>query len=536
MFFGEVATQNAEGYLLAHGLSLGNRTFRKGHLLTAEDCHFLCNEGCSDVTVIRMNADEIDENEAAEQLSRLVTADEFTVEIAVGGRVNFKAKCAGLFWCESSKVLEFNRIDEALTLAVLQPWTRVDSGQLVATLKIIPFALRQDILEHGKALIREIALRVHPWKPCERPVLIQTTLPKLRAKVYEKTASVQQARLQSLGVKSFTETRVPHAVGALTTCIRQMVDQGATLILIQGASAICDRQDVIPSALEASGGEVIQMGLAVDPGNLLLLGKIEGVTVIGLPGCARSPALNGFDWVLERVIAGIQIDKSMLSELAIGGVLKDSPARGLSRVEDSRKGPWRFAVVLLAAGQSTRMGQNKLLLPWKGEATVVESAAFVGAQVQVEQYLAVVGRDAEVVSSVLNRIGFQCVENPDPKQGMGASIRIALAHLDDEIDAVVICLGDMPLVTKTTITQLIRAFDPAEGRALCFARSRGQRGNPVVVGRRFFGELSSLSGDVGARVLLDRYPHLVAAVDVDDDGILVDIDDPETYSKLRPSN
>lgn len=536
MFFGQVATGQAQGHLLAHGISAGERIFRKGHHLTPEDCEFLLEAGCSDVTVIRLNADEIDEETAAEQLAQLVSADDLDVEIAVGGRINFKAKGAGLFWCNETKILEFNRIDEALTLAVMRPWTRVNRGQLVATLKIIPFAVPLRILEQGKAVITNVSLRLYAWKECARPVLIQTTLPRLKEKVYDKTAAVQQARLASLGVRSFTETRVPHRVAELSACIAQRVDQGATLILIQGASAICDRQDVIPAALEASGGEVIQMGLAVDPGNLLLFGKIRGTPVIGLPGCARSPALNGFDWVLERVIAGISIDHSMLTELAIGGVLKDSPARGLSRVENSRKGPWRFAVVLLAAGQSTRMGDNKLLLPWKGDVTMVESSASVSAQVSAAQYLAVTGRDADVVSSLVTRFGFQSVANPDPSEGMGSSLRVALQHLTEEIDAIVVCLGDMPLVTTRTIEELIRHFDPAEGRALCFARYQGQRGNPVVVGRRFFTELSALSGDVGARVLLDRYPHLVSAVDVEDRGVVIDIDDRATYEHLRRSD
>lgn len=533
MFFGPRAVSEAAGYSLAHGVSVSGRVFRKGHTLTTADCLALQRAGYEFVTVTRLADDEIDEQVAATQLAALIDNTTLDIEVAIGGRVNLKARHAGVFWCDASQILAVNRLHEALTLAVLRPWTRVDQGQLVATLKIIPFALPSDIFQEASRQLTQAVLAVHAWQPCEHPVLIQTTLPKLKAKVYEKTAAIQQARLASLGIESLSEVRVPHDQTALAICLQGAIAEGATLILIQGASAICDRQDVIPAAIQASGGTITHMGLPVDPGNLLLIGEVSGVIVIGLPGCARSPALNGFDWVLERVIAGFKIDPEMLTEMAIGGVLKDSPARGLSRVENTRHGPWRFAVVLLAAGLSTRMGTNKLLLPWDHETTLVETSAIPTTHVHAEQYIAVVGRDAPVVADALSNLGFVAVENPTPDAGLASSIRIALETVQDDIDAIMVCLGDMPLVESRTLTQLMDAFDPTDGRALCYLRYQGQRGNPVVVGRRFFQELSELSGDVGARVILDRYPHLVHPVDVDDDSILVDIDDPDAYQKFR---
>jgi molybdenum cofactor cytidylyltransferase len=533
MFFGRLQVMEAVDFSLAHGISIGECAFRKGHRLSADDCLALQQAGCRVVTVTRLDADEVNEQVAATQLAELITADTLAIEIAIGGRVNLKAQEAGLFWCDANKVLELNRIHEALTLAVLRPWTRVEKGQLVATLKIIPFAVPYSVVQRAKQIIADTELSIRIWKTCDSPVLIQTTLPKLKTKVYEKTATVHRARLASLGVASLTEVRVPHDQESLTACLRQIINQGATLILIQGASAICDRQDVIPAAIEASGGVIIHMGLPVDPGNLLLFGEVGKVTVIGLPGCARSPALNGFDWVLERVMAGIKIDSATLTEMAIGGVLNDSPARGLSRVEDTRRGPWRFAVVLLAAGLSTRMGENKLLLPWTNEANIIETSAIPTTQIQAMQHIAVVSRDASRVSDALVNLGYLTVENPAPEAGMASSIRIALQCVHDDVDAIIVCLGDMPFIKANIIAQLMQSFDPTDGRALCFVRHRGQRGNPVVVGRRFFGELAELSGDIGARVILDRYPHLVHPVDVDDDSVLVDIDDHEAYQRYR---
>ncbi|WP_204333402.1 hypothetical protein, partial [Proteus mirabilis] len=82
------------------------------------------------------------------------------------------------------------------------------------------------------------------------------------------------------------------------------------LVLVFGASAIADRRDVIPAALEQAGGEIEHLGMPVDPGNLLMVGRLGEVPVLGAPGCARSPKENGFDWVLTRLLAGLPVTKA----------------------------------------------------------------------------------------------------------------------------------------------------------------------------------------------------------------------------------
>ncbi len=95
------------------------------------------------------------------------------------------------------------------------------------------------------------------------------------------------------------------ALEELADAIRAAQAERADPILVFGASAITDRRDVIPAAIERAGGQVVYFGMPVDPGNLLLLGTLGGTSVIGLPGCARSPKLNGFDFVLWRLLAGL---------------------------------------------------------------------------------------------------------------------------------------------------------------------------------------------------------------------------------------
>src|SRR5207247_3550875 len=164
------------------------------------------------------------------------------------------------------------------------------------------------------------------------------------------------------------------------------VAQGADIVFVHGASAIVDRRDVIPEAVVAAGGRVDHFGMPVDPGNLLLLGHVGDTPVLGLPGCARSPQVNGFDWVLERLVSGLPVGPREIMRMGSGGLLAEIPSRPLPRAAASPApnakpperapppGP-RIAALLLAAGQSRRMGgPNKLLADIDGRPMVARVA------------------------------------------------------------------------------------------------------------------------------------------------------------------
>jgi molybdenum cofactor cytidylyltransferase len=125
------------------------------------------------------------------------------------------------------------------------------------------------------------------------------------------------------------------------------------------------------------------------------------------------------------------------------------------------------------------------------------------------------------------------VRNPDFAAGLSTSLKCGLAALGDEIEGALICLADMPLIAGRDLDRLIAAFNPVEGRAIVVPTRRGRRGNPVLWARRFFPEMMALSGDAGARRLIDEYAELVAEIEMDSDAVLVDIDTPEALAELR---
>src|SRR5262249_30184455 len=148
--------------------------------------------------------------------------------------------------------------------------------------------------------------------------------------ILDKTREVTLGRLQALGCTLAAERRCAHRTAALAAEIAAAIDD-VELLLIHGASAIVDRRDVIPAAVDAAGGTIDQLCMAVAPGNLLLLGHVQGKPVLGLPGCARSPKVNGFDWVLERIVAGLPVGRREIMSMGAGGLLAEIPTRGLKR-------------------------------------------------------------------------------------------------------------------------------------------------------------------------------------------------------------
>ncbi len=216
-----------------------------------------------------------------------------------------------------------NRVDPMITIATLPNLARTRDRGMVATVKIIAYGVAEQAARAAADRVRG-AMRVHPVR-LRSATLIQTEIGRDDP---GKGEAAMAARLAALGME-LTETRdVPHATAPLAAAVAAATGD---LVLILTASATSDPADVAPEAVRRAGGTVTRFGLPVDPGNLLFLGAVGERPVIGLPGCARSPALNGADWVLERIVCGVPVTDADMAAMGVGGLLKDSPARGMPR-------------------------------------------------------------------------------------------------------------------------------------------------------------------------------------------------------------
>ncbi len=543
MKFGEVPVAEAVGAVLAHSLKVGDSTLRKGRVLSAEDVAVLAAAGRRSVIAARLEPGDVDENTAAAAVALSLAGSHVSNARPFTGRVNLFAEVSGLCAVDRARVDRLNMVDETITLATIAPYTVVAPKQMVATVKVIPFAVRRLSVD---ACVREAAsggplLAVLPFR-AKRVALIQTRLPGIKESILEKTVVATRERLVALGSTLDLEHRCEHRQADLAPHITATLAAGAELVLVAGASAIVDRRDVIPAAIEQAGGAIDHFGMPVDPGNLMLMGHVGAVPVLGLPGCARSPKVNGFDWVLQRLLAGLPAGPGEIMRMGVGGLLADIPTRPLPRAkvaaaaaEQAAATPLapRVAALVLAAGQSRRMGTlNKLLIGIDGKPMVRHVAEAVQGS-QARPIIVVTGHEREKVEAALSGVGVASfVFNPDYAQGLSTSLKQGLAALPAGTEGAVVCLGDMPKVAASEIDRLIAAFNALEGRGICVPTRRGKRGNPVLLASRLFPELSSVSGDVGARDVIAAHPELVVEVEMDGDGVLTDIDTPQALARL----
>src|SRR5436305_5069205 len=543
MKFGEVPVGAAEGAILAQSWKRGATALKQGRVLSRADLDAIAAAGRPHIVVARLEPGDLREDEAAARIAAAAAGPNITVANAFTGRANLFAEARGLLVFDRDRLDRLNLVDESVTLGTLPPFAVVEPRQMVATVKIIPFAVPETAVASAAefAAAGEPLLRVAAFVPRDI-ALIQTRLPGFKESILDKTRQVTEQRLAALGCRLVAEERCAHTVAELAPRIAAAAAQGADLVCGHGASVIVDRRDVIPEAVIAAGGRVEHFGMPVDPGNMLLLCHVGDTPVLGLPGCARSPKVNGFDWVLERLVAGVPVGPQDVMRMGAGGLLAEIPSRPLPRAEASPApearperqvppGP-RIAALLLAAGQSSRMGSNKLLAEVDGRPMVARVAQRLLSS-RARPIVAVLGNEAARVDAALGKLPVERVRNLAFAEGLSSSLKAGLAALPPDIDGVLVCLGDMPLVAGRDLDRLIAAFNPLEGRAIIVPTRRGKRGNPVLWARRFIPEMAELAGDVGAKHLIGEHAELVAEIEMDSDGVLVDIDTPDALAALR---
>ncbi|MYF87892.1 MAG: NTP transferase domain-containing protein [Rhodospirillaceae bacterium] len=536
MEFGSVPIQEAEGAILAHAVRTAAGRLAKGRRLTKDDLAAIADAGFDRIAVARLDPDDLDENDAAARIAAALASDSLRAGPAANGRCNLYARHAGLALIDAAGVSAANRIAESLTLATLPALSPVVRDQLVATVKIITFGAPAGNVERvADAAAGTVSIAA--YRP-QTAALIQTRLPHTTAGLLAKTERSTRERLARIGAAVTHVRTTEHREDALADALAQAA-AATDLIAVIGASAIADRRDVVPAAIVAAGGTVEHFGLPVDPGNLTLLARLGKATVVAMPGSARSPREQGSDWLLERLAAGLPVDAETIAGFGVGGLLKEIRSRPMLRDREppgAQKPEPVVDAILLAAGQSTRMGaRNKLLEPVGGEPMIRRVAAAVRSAA-IRRLIVVTGHEAGRVRDALSGLDCAFADNPDYPSGMGSSVAAgarAVFETPDPPDAAIVCLGDMPDIAPAMLDALIDNYDPQAGRTIVAAASGGQRGHPVLWDRRFADDLASLGGDTGGRDILQEHAGQVVTVEMDDDAVLRDLDTPVAFDAYR---
>ena len=335
MIFAQVSVEDAEGAVLAHSVTCLEKRLRKGIVLKQSHIDMLLAVGQKTVSVARLEAGDIDENTAATMLTKALVPDPEASGVkcttAFTGRVNLISTGPGIVVQHADKLIEMNAIDPMISCATVPQFQQIGEGGMIATVKIISYSVGRDNLTAACDIARNAIKRQAPLLKTASLLISQSD-----GGPGDKGVKAIQARLSALGVFLERVETVPHEIDPMAAHLGQFQSD---LMLILTSSATSDIFDTAPAAVRRAGGEVRRFGMPVDPGNLLFLGHLNDRPVIGLPGCVRSPALNGADWVLSRTVCGIQCDDASFAQMSVGGLLKEIPTRPHPRrSKDTRKG------------------------------------------------------------------------------------------------------------------------------------------------------------------------------------------------------
>jgi hypothetical protein len=311
MKFEPVSLSDAKGKILGHNIADtdGHRLLRKGKPLTGEDLEKLRALGRNSVYVAEMEPGDVDENRAARRVAEAICGTGLHITGTASGRANLLSDEMGILRIDVERLAQINECS-GITLATLAAHSPVHARQIVATVKIIPYAVPGSILDAVEQITTESV-----------PVVRVDALPS-----------------RSVGMILSGSTRTDFVAlddesdeATLASMLEEHIASGIGMILLAGETAIMDPQDIVPRAIERAGGYVESVGAPVDPGNLLMLAYLKDVPVVGAPGCARSRKTNIVDWVLPRLLVGDSLTRKDIVALGHGGLLQDVRERGMPR-------------------------------------------------------------------------------------------------------------------------------------------------------------------------------------------------------------
>ncbi len=328
MKFHAVALEDSEGEILAHNVrdAQGRRVLRKGIDLDAPAIEKLIGLGYDSVYVAEMEEGDVHENEAAGRIAEVARGPGTTAGRAHAGRVDLASTSLGVVRIKAGPLHRLNGM-EGVTVATLPTHRVVAPSERVATVKVIPYAIPASAVERTERLAtHEGIVSVSAIRP-STAALVLVGGAGARDYLTEGIGAAIRQRLERLGSRVLEPALSPPDEGRLASILRERSGEGVDMIVVAGETAIMDLDDLVPRGLRLAGGEVEELGLPIDPGQLLLLGRLGELPVIGAPGCVRGAARDGFDAVVARILARERLTATDLQALGHGGLLSDPRRR-----------------------------------------------------------------------------------------------------------------------------------------------------------------------------------------------------------------
>lgn len=528
MKFSEKNVNKSLGLILAHSISKDNVKIKKGTILEKLHIKKLFEIGVKKIFTVKLDKDDIFENEAAKEIGKVFFSKEnVRVGKSFSGRVNIFSTSLGIFNVNEKVINKSNSVNYSLTIATLSNNSVVSPGQIIATIKVIPYGVKKSVLNKFLKILNQNTLTIFDVK-LRNVSLIVTQRENNSNYLNDKIIDSVNHRLFKLGIRLNEIHFCKHDKNALANLLEKI---SFDLVLILLATATTDINDIGPSAIKLIKGKIIRFGMPVDPGNLLFLGQTRNEKmVIGLPGCIKSKSLNGADWIIERLVCGMTINNEMISSMGVGGLLKEISNRPRPRIIESFSKIKKIDIMLLAAGKSTRMQKEDKLLLKKNNKSLLQTSVEECTKANLNKVHVILGYNKDSRKKILKNFDVNVCFFEGYEEGIGASIRYGMQFIKPEVDAVIISLADMPKVKHDLYLRLIEKFNKNKNNEICRLFSSSEKaGHPILFSKRFFENLRSLTGDTGAKELIKDSQEYLCKIYCDDDSPIYDIDNIKDY-------
>jgi len=526
MKFGPVPVQKLKGSIVGHSHHLEEQVIRKGTVLDDSHIEIFERAGFTEVVVAVLEEDDIVENIAAQKIARLLCGSGVEISKPIAGRCNIRSSVKGVLDFDSQKLEDLNVLDWRVTVASKHRYSTVQANQVIATIKIIPYAIPQELMDQIMGMVSELFAIMSFQK--HRAAMVVSYFNQISDNQRQRSIDAQSTRLQDLGSSLDRVVDCEHRLDTVADSLSKTLEEGWDLVLFSGACAVADEEDVFPAAIRKIGGVVRHIGMPVEPGNMLVWGEVQGIPVIGIPGCARSSKKSGLDWVLERILSDISFEPRDIMRMGVGGLLSSPNRSSESQIQKLQ----RVGAVVLMAGLSTRMPEtNKLLVEIDGVSMASRCIQNI-SEAGYSPIIVVTGYEDKKIKDALREKDVFFMYNESFREGMGSSIQKAFEGICGW-DGALIAMGDMPFVSVSVLQELRETFEGNSESIIAPVR-RGKRGQPVIFSSRFFAELQSkCSGDVGARVIIKENQQFLHVVEVEHEGIFWDIDTGEDIQNMQ---
>ena len=330
MFFGKVKTELSLGGILSSSIEIYKNKNKikisKGTIINKNLLDLLLLNNIEHIKCAKLDVDEIDENSSVHEISKKIIASKksnIIIQDPKNGRCNLVSSVDGIITFQPNQLFSINSVTNDIGIASLKAFSKVKKNQIVASIKAIPFGIKKNNLQNIINVCQE-CFKILPFQK-KNIHLIQTTNQNTRAKILEKTLEVTKDRLSSCGNNKIVEKKCSHEIKSICQQLKKSVNEDADIILLFGTSAISDINDTIPQSILEINGTILRLGMPVEPGNLILLAEIKiskkHISIIGMPGCARSKKENGVDWILWRKLCDLKISSDDINHMGNGGLL-----------------------------------------------------------------------------------------------------------------------------------------------------------------------------------------------------------------------